>query len=174
MKTNFFRIIEHLQSKGSWTIHIAPQADQQMIVSVLMSDPKSEKEGINFTPMIFNELPQVLDDTFFTRITTPVREISEVFSNFSEVQKSIEQAKKLLKEKSKPASPTANPKADDSAVLKQQYEEAIKKIEELNGLCKYTEALALLPDEKIYPEKQVELARLRKELDDKSRQLSLL
>jgi len=174
MKTNFFRIIEHLQCKGSWTIHIAPQADQGMIVSVLMSDPKSEKEGIAFTPMIFNELPQVLDDTFFTRITAPVKEISEVFSNFSEVQKSIEQAKKLLKEKSKSASPAPSPKADDSAVLKQQYEEAIKKIEELNSLCKYTEALALLPDEKTYPEKRAELARLRKELDDKSRQLSLL
>ncbi|RZK42676.1 MAG: hypothetical protein EOO90_06455 [Pedobacter sp.] len=173
MKTNFFKIINHLKSPGSWTIHISPLTDGKMIVSVLLSDPSSEKEGIVLSPMIFNQSPETLDEHLFARLMEPVAEINEIFVNVSQVQQNIENAKKLLKEKSKPGKAEPS-KPDDSALKKQKYDEAIKKITELNGLCKYDEALGLLRELRDYPDKQVEIDKLRLELETKNKQLSLL
>lgn len=173
MKTNFFKIINHLQSPGSWTIHISPLIDGKLIVSVLLSDPTSQKEGIVLSPMIFNETPESLDDILFSKIMEPVAQINELFVNVSEVQKSIENAKKLLKDKAKQAKPES-PKTDNTAEKKKKYEEAIKGVSELNSACKYDEALALLPDITEYPDKHAELDKLRTELEIKNKQLALL
>jgi len=173
MKTNFFKIINHLKSPGSWTIHISPLTDGKLIVSVLLSDPGSEKEGISLSPMIFNESPEMLDEHLFSRLMEPVAQINEIFVNVSLMQEHIENAKKLLKEKSKPAKADP-PKPDEGVVKKQKYEESMKKIAELNGLCKYNDALSLLNDLTDYPDKQSELDKLRMELEAKNKQLSLL
>lgn len=176
MKTNFFQIIAQLKSTGSWTIHISPETDTRLIVSVLLSDPKSNKEGFNLTPMIFNETPKVLDETLFSLLTTPVKQANEMFINVAVFQKSMEEAKKALeaKMKAKSADTSKVAKKDDSAEKKQQYEDAIKKIGELNTLCKYSEAIALLPSATDYPDKASDLDKLRKELEIKNNQLSLL
>lgn len=173
MKTNFFKIINHLKSPGSWTIHISPLTDGKMIVSVLLSDPSSEKEGVVLSPMIFNETPEILDEHLFTRLMEPVAQINEIFINVSLVQENIENARKLLKEKSKTAKPEPN-KPDENVQKKQRYDESIKKIAELNGLCKYNDALNLLNELTDYPDKQAELDKLRIELETKNKQLSLL
>jgi len=115
MKTNFFQIIAQLKSTGSWTIHISPETNDRLIVSVLLSDPKSNKEGINLTPMIFNETPKVLDETLFSLLTTPVKQANEMFTNVAVFQKSMEEAKKALEAKMKAKS------ADTSKVAKKDF-----------------------------------------------------
>lgn len=173
MKTNFFQIVRCLQTVGTWTIHIDQNAiEGQMIVSVLLSDTTSAKEGINLTPMIFNETAKTLDDIFFEQLANPVGVANEVLLNAQEVFKSIEQAKKTVATKS--ASGSVSPKVDNTAELKKKYEEAMTKIEELKALCKYSEAIELLPDVEVYPSKKVDLLKLRKELEANNRQLSLL
>lgn len=177
MKTNFFQIIAHLKSTGSWTIHISAETGEKLIVSVLLSDPKSNKEGVMLSPMIFNEFPKILDETFFSSITEPVKQANELWLNVSDFQKSIDEAKKALEAKKK-ASETKEAskpvKADDGAEKKQRYEDAMKKVTELNGLCKYDEAIEMLPSATEYPDKQADLDKQRKELETKKNQLSLL
>jgi PRTRC genetic system protein E len=177
MKTNFFQIIAHLKSTGTWTVHISPETNDKLIVSVLLSDPKSNKEGVMLSPMIFNESPKVLDETFFASITEPVKQANELWLNVSDFQKSMEEAKKALDAKKKAREPKDAPKpvkADEGGEKKQRYEDAIRKVAELNGLCKYEEAIEMLPSATEYPDKQADLERLRKELETKKNQLSLL
>jgi len=180
MRTNFFQIIAHLKNTGSWTIHISPEGEDRLIVSVLLSDPKANKEGVMLSHMIFNNTPKVIDETLFDALISPVGQANELWENVSGFQKSMEDAKKLLDakkaEEAKKASGTAPKvvKADDGAEKKQRYEDALKKIADFNGACKYQEGLDLLPEVSEYPDKKADLERLRKDLEIKKSQLSIL
>lgn len=171
MKTNFFQIVAHLKSSSSWTIHISPMVDDKLLVSVLFTDPEGDKQSIQLVPMIFNETPKNLDEIIFSKLAEPVMQTNDLWQNVSEFQKSMELAKKQLDEKSKTKSNTT---AGNPADKKLKFEEAMKKVAELNGLCKYDEALALLPAESEYPDKKAELEKVRNELEAKNKQLSLL
>lgn len=174
MKTNFFQIVNQLQSAGTCTIHIAknPSEEDKLIVSVLFSEPKCSKAGINLIPMLFNETPVTLDESFFPNILSPMNEAGEVFINSTDFNKSLEKAKKSTTEKSKTIAPPT-PKEDDSIERKKQYDQAMAKIDELKGMCKYADAIAILPNETDHPTKKTELQKLRTELESNNKQLSL-
>jgi len=175
MKTNFFQLIDRFKSTGSWTIHIAPTAeDGKMIVSVLLTETTTAHEGFQLTPMIFNEDPKILDDTLLARIAEPVQQINELFVNAAQVNQSIDNARNALEDKALKNAKPSSPKADDGAEKKQRYDEAIKKIAELISICKYDDAEALLPSVEDYPDKQADIEKIQKDLVIKKNQLSLL
>lgn len=166
MKTNFFRMLDRLHPKGDWRINVTAK-DGKMFVAIL---PLKGDLGQSIPPMVLSALPEELDEGFYTAIENPVADTLSLFVNLSEHAKSLESAKLALKEKT--AKPLANTSA--GAELKTAYEDAIKKVQELNSTCKYSDALALLPSIETYPDKKAEIEKLKSELERKNAQLNLL
>ena len=102
-----------------------------------------------------------------------VKQTASLFANADAYQKSLADAKQELDKKVKKAAdhPKHDPKDNSN---KQVYEEKMKKVAELDAACKYTEALAELPNAADFPEKKSEIEGRKAELDRKSAQLSLL
>jgi len=94
----------------------------------------------------------------------------------------MEQDKKAQELKNK-QQPKAKGTTDDIEVYepkesreekKKRYDEAIKKVAELNDHCKYEEAIAMLPSVEDYPEKQSELEKKLADLTRKKEQLAAI
>jgi len=104
----------------------------------------------------------------------------------------MENDKKAKKDKSKTATSTTETTTDDDdddetpetenlfssqdaerkqvAEKKKRYDDAMLQITELNKLCKYAEAIALLPDAGEYPEKAAELEAKKQGLEKRQKQ----
>lgn len=176
MKTNFFSNIKGLPRAGSWKMNISIDADEKMLVSVLL---EKEKDGKPIAPMVFNGTADELDEGFFYTIAEPVRQTAELFASLDAHQKSLDRAKQEIgdKAKSKPTANASTPppqKVDDRAEKKRRYDDAIKRATELNSQCKYTDALAELPSNEDYPDKAKELDELRRRLEERQKQMTLL
>ena len=167
MKTNFFRMLDRLHPTGDWKISISSKAGR-MILSVLLLNGG---QGKNIPPMVFSGLPEELDEGFYIAMENPVQQTASLFLNLAEHAQAIEQAKQAIKDK---ASSKKNEGIETSADKKHAYEDAIKKVQELNSACKYSDAIALLPDPQAYPDKKTEIEKLKAELERKSAQLNLL
>lgn len=166
MKTNFFRMLDRLHPKGDWRINVTAK-DGKMCVAIL---PLKGEIGQSIPPMVLSASPEELDQGFYSAIETPVEDTLSLFVNLSEHAQSIERAKLALKEKA--VKPVAS--ASAGADLKTAFEDAIKKVQELNSACKYSDALALLPAIETYPDKKAEIEKLKAELERKNAQLNLL
>ncbi len=172
METNFFTAVQSLPKAGDWRISISFIEDGKMLVSVLF---EQDKDGKGLAPLLFNGTASELDKGFFTAIAEPVQRTSELFANISAHLLSVEKAKKDLVEKAekKSASATSSksaPKSEDKADRKKRYDDLIAKAKDLNGQCKYDEALAVLPANEEFPEKSEELDGLRAKLEERKKQ----
>lgn len=173
MKTNFFQAITHLHGKGKWVVTAEFTAEKTLAVSVLLSGNSSGAYKAGIEPMLFRGTAQEIDEGFFTAIAEPVKQTASIFANADAYQKSLADAKQELDKKVKKAADHPKPDTKDNS-NKQVYEEKMKKIAELDAACKYTEALAELPNVADFPEKKSEIEGRKAELDRKSAQLSLL
>lgn len=189
MNTNFFTALAAMQVQGSYKMAIHVDAQNELTVSLLFNTAANgDKASKTVPPMCFKGTAIELDEHFFNEITKPVQETSALFINMEAYVKSLEEAKKQSKQEqdkkdaekkakavAKPAATTTEdievgePKPDP-AEKRRTYEEAMKKIAELNDACKYAEALELLPTANDYPEKQAELDRKRTDLTRKKEQ----
>jgi tetratricopeptide (TPR) repeat protein len=138
--------------------------------------------------MTFKGTAEELDEAFFDKIQAPVQDASGLFHNMDTYVKGLEEAKKQskmeqdkkaqeIKAKSATKASTTGDGIEISSepkVRKEEkrkiYEDAMKKIGELNDTCKYEEALALLPSVTDYPEKQSELEKKKADLERKQQQ----
>ena len=163
-------------------IHQNESGTQTVSVLLSAKDPKGTA-GKNLPPMLLKGSPQELDEAFFRQITEPVRQTEKLFANAEAYQKELEKAKKQgVQDKDKKSATTtaksadtnlfSNPQEtppddddfdepldeqpDDTASRAEKqrlYEEAIGKVNTLNGQMKYAEAIAQLPDPGEYPDK---------------------
>jgi len=172
MKTNFFQAITHLHGHGKWIVTAEFTAEKTLAVSVLLSNRDRETCKM-IEPMLFRGTPQEIDEGFFTAIAEPVKQTASLFANADAYQKSLDDAKQDLDKKAKKAGERPKPDPKDNSD-KQVYEEKMKKVAELDAACKYSEALAELPNAADFPEKKSEIETRKVELDRKSAQLSLL
>jgi PRTRC genetic system protein E len=159
-------MLAKLHPTGNWIIN-ASSTGEKMVVSVLLSQGQI---GKNLPPMVFAGSPDELDEGFYCAIESPVHETATLFLNLAEHQKSLESATQALKEK-------AQAKTAREAVgagNKKSFEDMMKKVQELSALCRYREALAILPAPEDYPDKTAEIEKTRVELDRKNAQLNLL
>lgn len=172
MATNFFTNLASISESALW--HITVNVDKGTLVVSTMFNSDND----NALPaVIFRGTTYELDNGYFSGLSQPVDQIKELFANRIAHQNSVENAKKSAQNTSKQdvSTPTSTaPKVDDTAERKRKYEETIKKIEQLNAVCKYTEALEILPSKAEHPDKVADLDKLHKELTWKSKQLSLL
>jgi len=173
METNFFTTINGLPRAGVWKITIAKSENGQMLVSLLL---EKEKNGTPIAPMIFNGSPQELDEGFFGAVAKPVKSTSELFANIDAHLLSIEKAKKEIKpkEQRQNGENTVTSKSEDKTERKKRYDDLIEKAKNLNSACKYAEALAVLPRNEDFPEKEEELNGLRRKLGERNKQMALL
>ncbi|MFV8347362.1 prtrc system protein e [Flavobacterium sp. ZB4P13] len=149
METNFFQSIVTLQVAGNWKINIAKENADKLIVSVLFfNDNIGDDARKKVPPILLKGTAQELDEGFFQAIEQPVRETAQLFFNMEQFLKQKEQAKINSQMEKDNVS-----KADKEKTDKQkQYEQAMKKVDELEADGKYREAWIKVPQAELYLE----------------------
>jgi len=182
MKTNFFENIASLNAPGMWTIGIQNDENGNFTVSALYAPFTSNEPATKMiTPLIHRGMASDMDEGFFEATLTQVDSLKGLYSNIKAVTASIEAAKKKLGQgnKPQPAKPKAEGGKDEIEVgepkasteeKRKAYTDIIRKVVELNDLCKYEDALAILPSVADYPEKKEELEKRRADLERKKAQ----
>jgi PRTRC genetic system protein E len=189
MTTNFFKNINDLNVSGNWKFTINRGDNGSMTVSALFTPIEIRDKAVTIIPpMTFRGAADELDEAFFDKIQAPVQDASALFDNMDKYIQGLEEAKRKSKmEQDKKAQEikaktltkagatgdgieiSSEPKASKEEKRK-AYEDAMKKISELNDACKYEEALTLLPSVTDYPEKQSELGKKKADLERKQQQ----
>ena len=161
MNTNFFQNIVAMQVAGDWTINIARDTEDKLVVSVLFyNNSIGDEARKKVPPMIFNATPQELDEGFFDAITQPVRDTAQMFNNMEQYLKEREQARiNSQMEKDKAAK-----EEKEKTERKKKYEEAMKKADELEAEGKHRDAYMKVPDPALYPEYEVAIKERRSAL----------
>jgi PRTRC genetic system protein E len=148
METNFFKSIQALAVAGDWTISIAKENADTLIVSVLFHNSKvGDDARKKVPPMLFRGTAQELDTGFFGAIVEPVREITQLFTNMEQFlkQKEVAKASQMHKE-------TLGNAEKQISDKQKKYEEAMKKVDELEAEGKHREAWMKVPPVEAYPE----------------------
>ena len=189
MKTNFFEQIAGLAITGTLQINIQPHESGTLTVSVMLvnNNPKITT-GKNIPPMLLTGSAQELDEAFFNQVGEPVKRTVKLFANADAYRKELDKAgqagKKDKDSKDKSAKGTANTnlftqqpeeqpddddldevpeeQPDDSENLADKqglYDEAMQRVNTLNGQMKYAEAIVQLPDPEEYPDKVEEIRK---------------
>jgi PRTRC genetic system protein E len=189
MITNFFKNIADLNVSGNWKFTINADEQEVLTVSALFTPIENGDNAAKLVPpLLLRGTAEELDAGFFDTIQQPVQEASGLFHNMDKYVKGLEEAKKQSKmEQDKKAQEikaktltkagatgdgievSSEPKVNKEEKRK-AYEDAMKKINELNDACKYEEALTLLPPVIDYPEKQSELEKKKADLERKQQQ----
>jgi PRTRC genetic system protein E len=186
MKTNFFEHIANLNAPGIWKIGIQNDANGHFVVSALYSPMQSNEPATKMiAPLIFKGTVDELDEGFFEAIERPVQATAGLYTNIEAYNKNLNNAKKKLtpgnKGQTVKETDNSGEGRDDievgepkvSAVDKKKaYFEAIKKVVELNDVCKYGEALNILPSLSDYPDKAAELNKRKADLTRKKEQMA--
>jgi PRTRC genetic system protein E len=181
MTTNFFQNIAELNITGHLNITIKPGEDSKLAVSVLVTNPKaSENSAKAIPPLLLKGNAQDLDEGFFDAIIQPLQQTDTLLVNIAEYQKGQEKAKTSLKSNEKKTKDDAS--KDDIEVTPQpskeekrkEYTEAVRKVVELTGQCKFEEALAILPSVTDFPDKSAEILKRKADLERMQAQKQLL
>lgn len=189
MTTNFFKNIANLNVPGNWKFAITADDKGLLTVSALFNALQNGDSASKLVPpMVLRGTADELDEGFFDTIEQPVQEAAGLFHNMETYMKGMEEAKKQSKmeqdkkvqeSKAKALAKTSEPKdgievSAEPKVNKEEkrkiYDEAMKKIGELNDTCKYEEALSILPTIEDYPEKKNELEKKKADLERKHQQ----
>lgn len=158
METNFFKSIIALQIAGNWTINIAKETAEKLIVSVLFfNDAIGDTACRKVPPILLKGTAQELDDGFFQAISEPITETAQLFANMEHFLKQKEQAKIASQMEKDNASKVDKDKSDKQ----KKYDEAMKKVDELEAEGKFKEAWLKVPQPELYPE-QTEIIRNRR------------
>ena len=161
METNFFQSIIALQVAGNWTINIAKETTERLIVSVLFfNDTIGDDARKKIPPILLKGTAQELDEGFFQVITQPVKETAQLFANMEQFLKEKEQAKINSQMEKHHATKAEKEKTDKE----KKYEDAMKKVDELEADGKYREAWMKVPQPELYPEYTESIRSRRMEL----------
>ncbi|MFC5683657.1 prtrc system protein e [Flavobacterium sp. MAHUQ-51] len=161
MKTNFFQTIISLQLTGNWSINIARESAEILIVSVLFfNDAIGDDARKKVPPILLKGTAQELDNGFFEAIENPLKETAELFSNMEQFLKAKEQAKINSQVEKDKALQQDRAKSEKQ----KKYEESMKKVEALEAEGKFREAWMKVPQPDSYPEYAEAIHKRRMEL----------
>jgi PRTRC genetic system protein E len=182
MTTNFFQNIATLNLPGTWKLIIQTDEQGNFTVSELFKATCGDKAVNLIVPLNLTGTAKDLDEGFFSLVTTPAVKSTELMSNLEAHLKSVEQAKAASKmeqdKKAKTAKPVvADAKKDGDSEAseaklekKKLYEATMKAIADLSADCKYEQALTLLPSVEEYPDRELEINKLKTDLLRKKEQ----
>jgi len=149
MTTNFFQSIVSLNVPGDWKINIASETADRLIVSVLFyNDKNGDDARLKIQPILLKGTAAELDEGFFAQIEQPVKDTAQLFINMEQYLKGREEAKIHSQMEKDKATKAEKEKTDKE----KKYEEAMKKVCELEAEGKFREAWMKVPDPKDYPE----------------------
>lgn len=178
MRTNFFQAIQRLHSTGVWIFNVSFSTENEVVVSVVVKDGGNIDDKNTLPPMVYRGTPQEIDEGIFDALVHPIEETKNLFANLTAYNKGLEDAKAKIMVKPKIEKSAdkkgATESIHESTEDRPKFEDILSEINKLNAGCKYSEALALLPVVESFPEKKAEIEKLRKELEWKSKQLTLL
>lgn len=172
--TNFFSLLEAtINHKGTLTIVVKRLPENRMTASVLLSnDTVNEKNGKLIQPLLLNGNVTDLDEGFFRAIETPLQKTADLLTNMEAHLKSLEEAKTKAKPQQGKNSGNNKEKPLETENA-EAYKEALSLSVQLEKDMKYTEALEALPDPAVFPKKENEIAKRRKELEAKEKLYSM-
>ncbi|RKR05132.1 PRTRC genetic system protein E [Flavobacterium sp. 90] len=149
METNFFKSIEALAVAGDWTISIAKENADTLIVSVLFHNSRiGDDARRKVPPILLRGSTEELDLGFFKAIEQPVKETAELFTNMEQFLKQ----KEVAKASSQMHKQTADKAEKQISDKQKNYQDAMKKVDELEAEGKHREAWMKVPQVEIYPE----------------------
>lgn len=178
MRTNFFQAIARMHSAGAWTFNISFTAENEMLVSVLLKDNGKLGDKYPLPPMVYRGSPQELDEGILASLCEPVEQTKSLFISAEQYEKGLAEAKAKMAQKPKGDKVATKEKTEQAGEEpkpdRPKFEDILAEVNRLNAGCKYADALALLPSGEDYPEKKNDIEKLRKDLEWKNRQLTLL
>ncbi len=149
MTTNFFQSIFAMQVAGDWTISIAKETADRLIVSVLFyNDKVGDDARKKVPPILLKGTAQELDEGFFAEIEQPVKDTAQLFVNMEHYLKGRDEAKANAQIEKDKIAKTEKEKTD----RQKKYDEAMKKVDELEAAGKHRDAWIKVPDPNDYPE----------------------
>lgn len=164
METNFFKSILALQVAGNWKINIAKEDTDRLIVSVLFfNDSIGDDARKKVPPILLKGTAEELDSGFFEAIAEPVKNTAQLFANMEHFLKEKEQAKVSSQMEKDNILKMGKEKTE----MQKQYEQAMKKAEELETAGKFKEAWMKVPNADLYPEYKDIIHARKAELSDK-------
>ena len=164
METNFFKSILALQVAGNWKINIAKEDTDRLIVSVLFfNDTIGDDARKKVPPILLKGTAEELDKGFFEAIEQPVKDTAQLFANMEQFLKEKEQAKVISQMEKDNALKMGKEKTE----MQKQYEQAMKKADELETAGKFKEAWMKVPPAGLYPEYKDIIHTRKAELSDK-------
>ena len=156
----FFQKVHQLGLQGDLKI-VCQTVGEKLIVSVLLANEQcGDRAQQQIKPLLFNGLPEAIDDAFFGKITEPFQQTSQLLVSMEDHLKSVA----LATEQSaltKAAETKQKKEADDQ---KKAFDTAMAKVLELEEAGKYREACTKLPDPTLFPNQQEAIAKKREEL----------
>lgn len=161
METNFFQQVKDLQLKGELHIIIGRGADDNMVVSLLLKNEQCGDSAKHLIPpLILRESASELDKQFFSSITSPMQSTSQLMVNMESFLKQQEMAKQqsaMEKEKTEKVK-------KEKEERDKKYNEAMKKVDELEKEGKYRDAWVKVPEPNLYPEHMEAIQKRRSAL----------
>ncbi len=163
METNFFKSVTALAVTGDWTISITKENADTLIVSVLFHNSRiGDDARKKVPPILLRGTAQELDAGFFGAILEPVRETEQLFTNMEQFLKQ----KEIAKASSQMHKETLGKEDKQISDKQKKYEEAIKKVDELEAEGKHREAWMKVPPVEAYPEYAKLIRERRMELSN--------
>jgi PRTRC genetic system protein E len=164
MEINFFKSILALQVAGNWKINIAKEDTDKLIVSVLFfNDSIGDDACKKVPPILLKGTAEELDEGFFKAIEQPLKETAQLFANMEQFLKEKEQAKIA----SQMGKDNALSIGKEKTEIQKQYEQAMKKADELETAGKFKEAYMKVPQADGYPEYRDVIHKRKAELLDR-------
>ncbi len=180
MKTNFFENIANLNVPGIWKIGIHTDENGRFVVSVLFTAHQSGDNATkSITPLLFKGTAKEIDEGFFEALENPIQETAGFYANTEAYLKSLEQARLASKMEQDKKAKNGKSKTDttnkegievpkvDLEEKRKAYTEIVRQIVELDTKMMYEEALEILPDVTIYPDREAEITKRKADLERK-------
>lgn len=161
---NFFKTLIALQVAGDWKINIVKETADRLIVSVLFfNDAIGDEARKKVPPILLKGTAEELDAGFFEAIAEPVKDTAQLFANMEQFLKESAQAKICSQMEKDNILKMGKEKTE----MQKQYEQAMKKADELEALGKFKEAWMKVPQANLYPEHKDIIHKRKAELSDK-------
>ncbi|UPZ36534.1 PRTRC system protein E [Sphingobacterium sp. PCS056] len=156
MSNTFFQSINALQIEGDWTITVAHDKENSLVVSVLFLNKKAgDTVKKNILPLILRGTAEELDNGFFQAIQKPIQDTAQLLTNMEAYVKERDKIKVSTESKS--------PKPEKAEAIN-PYEKAMKEVDELETKGQFQQAWMKVPPVEKFPEHTEEIRARRASL----------
>ncbi|WP_217607212.1 prtrc system protein e [Chitinophaga sp. GbtcB8] len=164
METNFFQQIADLNITGNLVLTVAKGADNNYLVSMILENEQCGDNAKHLIPRLnLRGTAQEIDGGFFDEISKPLQTASGLMVNMEAYLKQVEEAKKHSAMEKDKADKVKKEKEEKD----KKFNEAMKKVDELEKEGKYREAWVKVPAPEQFPAQADEIRKRKTSLSSK-------